>query len=198
MFREVVCKRCRERGFEIAAATGSAREAIALLMQHSIELLVLDLVLEDGDRFAVARAATQLPRPPRVLVLCGQINEYAITQAERHRVSGFVEKSARLEMLDEALDAMARHETSFSPGFEAARRTVRHDPRAIDKRLSRSEQQLLPSFANGWSNDEISVRTGIKSTTVQTHRSSILRKLGISGTPKLMAHLREHGFGTLS
>lgn len=195
MFREVVCKQCRERGFEIAGATGSAAEAIALLSLAPPELIVLDVMLEDGDGFAVAAAAARLPIAPQVLVLCGHVSEYAVMQAERHRVRGFVEKSAQLHVLGEALAAMAGRRPYFSPAFEAMRREVLRDPRAVAKRLSRAEQQLLSPLANGWSNDEIGARSGMKSTTVQTHRSSILRKLQIGGTPRLMAYLKQHGFG---
>jgi DNA-binding CsgD family transcriptional regulator len=53
---------------------------------------------------------------------------------------------------------------------------------------------VLARIGLGWSDAEIGADLGISEATARTHRSRLLRKLGLVGTPKLMAWAVEHGF----
>jgi DNA-binding NarL/FixJ family response regulator len=72
-----------------------------------------------------------------------------------------------------------------------ARRT---DPRSFIKNLTDWERAILSLIGQGLSDDEIGERLNLSPRTVQTHRSNILRKLSLKGTPKLIAFAIENGF----
>ena len=53
---------------------------------------------------------------------------------------------------------------------------------------------MLALIGAALTDEEIAQRLGISHTTAQTHRSRIMRKLGISGSGKLARFALEHGF----
>jgi DNA-binding NarL/FixJ family response regulator len=75
----------------------------------------------------------------------------------------------------------------FSQAFQAARVARRSDPRSFIKVLSDWERAILSLIGQGLSDEEIGERLNLSPRTVQTHRSNILRKLNLKGTPKLIA-----------
>jgi len=60
--------------------------------------------------------------------------------------------------------------------------------------LSERERAVLSLIGQGLSDEEIGERLTLSARTVQSHRSNILRKLGLKNTPKLIAFAIEHGF----
>jgi len=60
--------------------------------------------------------------------------------------------------------------------------------------LSDWERAILSLIGQGLNDDEIGERLNLSPRTVQTHRSNILRKLDLKGTPKLIAFAVENGF----
>ncbi|MGH7959909.1 MAG: response regulator transcription factor, partial [Opitutaceae bacterium] len=102
------------------------------------------------------------------------------------------------QALKDAISALRDGKNYYSPEFLAAKAAWRNDPNSITKRLSDSEQRVLPLIARGFNDEEIGRELGISRKTAETHRSSILRRLRIAGTPKLIAFAIEKGFGVLT
>ena len=61
-------------------------------------------------------------------------------------------------------------------------------------RLTEWEQAILTLIGGGLNDDEIGEKLTISPKTVMTHRSRIMKKLNVSGTPKLMRYALDHGF----
>jgi two-component system, NarL family, response regulator NreC len=69
-----------------------------------------------------------------------------------------------------------------------ARREAEADP------LSDREHEVLRLLARGHTNQEIAQRLYISVRTAETHRSHIMRKLGLESRAELVAYAIEHGF----
>lgn len=112
--------------------------------------------------------------------------------------------NARPETLRAALESLAAGRTFFSPAYVRAREQRRADPCAFDKLLTAAEVEVLVRIARGHNDEEIARQLAIRQGTAQHHRSQILQKLHLAGTPKLLAWAHAHGFavfapaGTLS
>ncbi len=133
-----------------------------------------------------------------MLVLSGQLDPFTVWRVERSGVHGFVDKGAStVEAVGEALVALGEGKTFFSPAYQAARRERRADTCSFEKVLSRTEQDVLALVGEGLTDQEIGRRMGIAPATAQTHRSKILQKLEIKGTPKLVAFAIQNGFTRL-
>jgi two-component system response regulator NreC len=196
MFREVIRKACgAEFGHKVVGATDSGVEAIKMIRKLKPEAVVLDLSLPDVDGFTVIDRVLAVSPDVRILVLSSLCDDYTLFRVERAGVHGFIDKNTNtVEALRNALAAIGQGQIYFSAAFQEARLARRADPQSFTKILSERERAILSLIGQGLSDEEIAERLSVSGRTVQSHRSNILRKLGLKNTPKLIAFAIEHGF----
>jgi DNA-binding NarL/FixJ family response regulator len=196
MFREAIRKLCeRELGHEVIGECGTGAEAITLTAQLQPEALLLDISLPDIDGLTVVDRLNRAGHFPRVLMLSSHCDEYTLFRVEKSGIAGYVDKNANsAEVLGEALQAVAAGRCYYSAVYQSVRERRRQNPRAFTKVLTEWELEILALIGLGSSDEEIAARLEISPRTVQTHRSNILRKLRLHGTPKLIRFAIENGF----
>ncbi|MGB3725613.1 MAG: LytTR family DNA-binding domain-containing protein [Glaciecola sp.] len=84
---------------DIVAEAGSVSEAISILAQHNIDLLLLDIDLPDGDGFDVLQGAEHVPQ----VIFVTAFNEYAIKSFEYNALD-YLMKPVRKERLIQSLN----------------------------------------------------------------------------------------------
>jgi two-component system response regulator EvgA len=194
MFREALREICRRLGHEVVAETGLGAEGRALTRRHQPDVLLLDLWLPDIDGFAVAEQILKSRSTTKVLVVSAHCEDYTVFRLEQLGVHGFIDKHANTAaMLGKALEAIGCGRRFYSSAFQAVSAARRCNPRDYTKTLTEWERTILGYIAIGYSDEEIASRVGIAARTVQGHRSNMIRKLNVTGTPKLMAFAHEHG-----
>lgn len=196
MFRDVIRKACEVRfGHEVIGETGSGVKAVEMILELKPDAVILDLSLPDMDGFNVVdRVSKSLPGL-RILVVSSHCDDYTLFRVEKSGVHGFVDKNSNtVETLHEALVAVEAGRIYYSSAFQSAKKARRADPASFTKILSDRERAVLSLIGQGLSDSEIGHRLEVSHRTAQTHRSRILRKLDIKGTPKLIAFAIEHGF----
>lgn len=198
MFREAVAKACeREFGHRVVAEADSGGKAVHCVLATQPDVLILDLSLPDMDGFAVIERLRGNACRTKILVLSAYSDDYTMFRIEKADVHGFVDKRQNaIAVLEQALRAIAAGGTYFSSTFKEARRARHANPQSFDKVLSETEQRILCLIGEGLTDEEIGRTAQISPRTVQTHRHNILRKLNISGTPKLIAFAMQRGFTT--
>lgn len=196
IIREAVRRACiHEFGHEVVGEAEFGAAGVQLVSQLRPDLVILDLGLPDMDGFAVASVIQKAIPTTRIMVLSGLLDDYTVFRVEKAGIHGFVDKNSNtITQVRGALDAIASGRTYFSPAFNMARLARRTDTASFEKVLSESEQEVLSLIGEGLTDEEIGIRLGISPTTAQTHRSNILQKLHIKGTPKLVAFAIRHGF----
>lgn len=200
MFREVLRKTCeRELGHAVVGECGTGLEAIRLEGSLQPDVVLLDLSLPDIDGLAVVERLHRARRYPRILILSSHCDDYTLYRVEKSGIPGFVDKNANTTaVLGEALQAVAAGRCYYSATFQSVRDERRQNPRAFTKILTDWELEILALIGLGLTDAEIGERLEISSRTVQTHRSNILRKLEIPGTPKLMRFAIDNGFTAIA
>lgn len=199
LFREVLRKLCeKEFGFTVAGEAGTGRAAVEAIRVHKPQIVLLDLNLPDGDGFDVIdQIQPQMPEL-RFLVLSSYCSDYALYRVEKSAVHGFVDKNTQsVEMLREALKAVSQGHCYYSPAFMEAKLERHRDSNSYIKVLSNRERELLGFMGQSLTDEEIAAKLGLAAKTVETHRGSILRKLGIPNTPKLIRFAIEMGLTPL-
>jgi DNA-binding NarL/FixJ family response regulator len=112
-------------------------------------------------------------------------------------VDGFINKNSHTcSAIGEALSAVAHGKRWFSPSFHQLRRQQNRDPLFFGRLLTDREQDVLGLVGHGLSDAEIAAQLGIATRTAADHRSNLLHKLNLDGTPKLITYAIEHGFST--
>lgn len=196
MFRDVIRKTCAMRaGHEVVGETESGMKAVEMILDLKPDAVILDLSLPDMDGFNVVdQIAKKLPSL-KILVVSSHCDDYTLFRVEKSGVHGFVDKNSNtVETLLEALAALEAGRIYYSSTFMAAKRARRANPTSFTKILSDRERAVLSLIGQGLTDEEIGERLNVSHRTAQTHRSRILRKLDIKGTPKLIAFAIEQGF----
>lgn len=196
MFREAIRKACeRDLGHQVVGECGTGAEAIALTRKLEPDALLLDISLPDIDGLTVVDRLNRAELFPKVLLLSSHCDDYTLFRVEKSGIAGYVDKNANSSaVLGEALQALAAGRCYYSAVYQAVRERRRQNPRAFTKVLTEWELEILALIGLGLSDEEIAARLELSPRTVQTHRSTILRKLRIPNTPKLMRFAIENGF----
>lgn len=199
LFREMMRGVCeRDFGWEVVAETGSGAEAVRLAQEHRPDVVILDLHLPDRDGFTVIDELVKLGGAARILVVSSRCDDYTLYRVERAGVHGFLDKNTNTpETLRTALSQVAEGRCFYSRMFQDAKLARRRDPANFVALLTEWERVILGLIGQSLSDAEIGEQLGISPSTVMTHRSKIMRKVGVSGTPKLIRYAIEHGFTQL-
>lgn len=183
---------------EVVGEAGDGRTGLEMILRLKPDLVVLDLGLPVMDGFAVMDEVRAKSPATKLLIVSGCLNEHAVMRVDKAGLRGFVDKGSNsVQELQAALAALDEGGTWFSQRYRDLAMLVRRNTSAVGKILSDAEQDVLGLVGEGLNDAEIAWRMDIAPTTAQTHRSRILRKLKIRGTPKLVAFAIQHGFTQL-
>jgi two-component system response regulator NreC len=111
--------------------------------------------------------------------------------------SGYILKGAETNELINAVRMVSRGEVFLHATM--ARRLVQDYLSRVEgtaessSALSPREKEILQLLAEGYSNNEIAQKLVISPSTVHTHRSNIMAKLGLSSRHELIRYARERG-----
>ena len=196
LMREAIEYACAEEfGHLVVGETGRGADAILLVARVKPDVVILDLSLPDMDGFAVVEAILKTAPATRFLMITASLDDYTVYRVGKLGIHGFLDKGSNaIAQLKWALDALAAGNTFYSAAFHTARHALRANANSFEKVLSVCEQEILSLVGEGLSDQEIATRLGISPSTSQTHRSNILQKLNVKGTPKLIAYAISNGF----
>jgi DNA-binding NarL/FixJ family response regulator len=180
----------QEPDLTVVAEAGDGDEAVRLLRETPVDLVVLDIAMPRTTGLQAAREISRRRDPPRVLMLSMHDNEQYFFESLRVGASGYVLKSVADEDLVGAVRAAMRGETFVYPG---AMGTLVRDylgrlgrgERVPETVLTEREDQVLKLIAEGSSSREIAAALVISPKTVERHRANILAKLGMRDRTQL-------------
>jgi DNA-binding NarL/FixJ family response regulator len=170
---------------EVVAEASDGYEALDVLAEHDVDVMLLDLRMPRldgvGTLTAIAERGMQVP----VLVLTTFDDDELMLQALRAGAKGFLLKDVALDLLVDAIGTLAAGGTMLQPAltdrvlraFSASSAGVPGNV-ALDP-LTDRELGVLRLAAAGWSNKEIAAALHLADGTVKNHMSSVLAKLGV-------------------
>jgi DNA-binding NarL/FixJ family response regulator len=177
---------------DIVRDVGTVNEAIDAIRALRPDVVLLDVHLPDGGGVEILEALGDALPATKCLALSVSDAAEDVIAIIRAGARGYVTKTI---MHDELLDAIRRvhaGDAVFSPrlaGFVldafASTKPVTTDP-DLD-RLTQREQEVLRLIARGYTYKEVAARVHLSVKTVETHVSSVLRKLQLSNRHQLTA-----------
>lgn len=174
----------------VVGEAGSVGEAVALILEHRPDVVLLDVHMPDGGGVAViARVAAAAPEV-RFLALSVSDAPEDVIATIRAGARGYVTKTIAGDELQDAVRRVAAGDAYFSPrlaGFVLDAFAERSDPvpdPELDQ-LTAREREVLRLIARGYLYKEIAQQLGISAKTVEAHVSAVLRKLQLSNRHQL-------------
>ena len=176
-----------QRDIDVVGEAIDGRDAIRHHERLSPDVVVMDVRMPTMDGIEATRRLVALDPPARVLILTTfDLDEY-VFEALRAGASGFLLKDVQPAQLVDAVRVVARGEALLAPTvtrrlldrFAHALPGPAEQPPPKLSSLTEREREVLGLLAGGMSNAELAERLFLSETTVKTHVSSILRKLGL-------------------
>lgn len=174
--------------YTVVGEAPSAAEAIAVVATLAPDVIILDISMPGGS--GLPAVAELLERAPKARVLMLSVHDDAeyVIESVRAGAHGYLRKDSAPGEMRAAITAVHAGHGYYSPKLagvladalrgRAAQPEPAAPPRAAEL-LTPREREILAHIADGATNREIGTRLGISTRTVEAHRDSLMRKLGI-------------------
>lgn len=177
-----------------AGDVDSAVAALSALPEGAVQVVLLDVHMPGGGGVEILHQV--VPRKPSLRFLALSVSDAPedVIAVIRAGARGYITKSATGPELAEAVERIAAGDAAFSPrlaGFVldafASGAPAAESP-ATDAdldQLTPREREVLQLIARGYAYKEVGRRLDVSVKTVETHVSSVLRKLQLSSRHEL-------------
>ena len=190
-----------EADIEVVGEAGDGQEAIAMATTATPDVILMDIRMPNMDGLEATRRICSADAPPHIVILTTfDLDEYAFAGL-RAGASGFLLKDALPEELVHAVRVIAAGEAILAPAVTRrlldryARRLPSIEPanEQTVRTLTTRELEVLRLVAQGMSNGEIGAELHLAESSIKTHVSHLLAKLGLAQRVQLVVLAYETG-----
>lgn len=169
--------------------------AVELVERLRPDVLILDLMMPDLNGLDVLQRVRQRTPDTRVIILSMYAEEAYVLKALRSGAAAYVLKAMSTSSLAEAVRAVTAGQHYLSPplterAIEVYIQRADH-PGLTDDRydlLTAREREVLQLLAQSMTSSAIAARLTISPRTVETHRTNLMRKLGLQTQTDLIRY----------
>ncbi|WP_299367646.1 response regulator transcription factor [Winogradskyella sp.] len=167
-------------------------EALQILNQHEIDIILLDINFESNDYsgFTIAKKVKELYPDIKIIILTQQakIDNYEILFNEIN-VDGYLDKQLGIDETLEALKAVSNGKKYIDKSIESMLQIGKW----LD--ISNREKQIINLLTLGLTQKEIAERLFISRRTVETHIKNLTAKIGAKNSVHLVSIYSEYKNG---
>jgi DNA-binding NarL/FixJ family response regulator len=174
----------------VGGEASTAPEVMRMVREHRFTVVLLDISLPGGSGIELLRdIRKELPRLPVVILTAHAEEQYAV-RAIRAGAAGFLTKESAPERLIEAVRKVAGGGRFVSPQLaEALASALAEDSSGQPhERLSDRELEVLERIGSGKTVSEIAAELSLSVKTISTHRTRLLKKMGLRNNAELMQY----------
>jgi len=195
LFRESVSRLLSvEPGFDVVAHCGTIEEALQVLRQESIDIVLLDFDLGQRDGREFLRLAREQGFNGKILLVTAGVDPGAVSELIRSGISGVFRKHDSAALLAQGIrDVMAGKVWLDQDQLQTALSAESTTPQPIEtRRLTEREQQVLSFVFEGLANKEIASRIGVSESSVKSTLQQLFSKTGVRTRSQLVRIVLEH------
>ena len=172
---------------ELAGEAASGDVAIQLCAQVQPDVILMDIMMPGMDGVAATRAIRQQFPTVQVVALTSFKEEGMIQGVLQAGAIGYLLKDVSAEELAQAIRAAHAGRATLSP--EATQALVRavSQPPVPGNDLTGREKEVLTLMVEGYSNTQIAEKLVVSPSTVKSHVSNVLSKLGVGSRTEAVA-----------
>lgn len=192
------------KGWSVCGEASDGREAVRLAVELRPDIAVVDLSMPHDGLEATRQIKREAPLT-EVLIFTMHDTPRMVREVLAAGARGYVLKSDAARHLISAVEALAEHRLYLTstvsesilegylqfisgddPGWAQKAAGGAEDP------LTRREREIVRLLAENMTNKEIAAKLSISVKTVETHRSAIMRKLGLNSIVELVYYALRH------
>ena len=172
------------KDWEICGEADDGRSAVEMAMKLKPDVVILDLLMPELNGLDATRQIRRALPPTEALIFTTREALELIRQALAAGARGYVLKSEPGQRIIEAVESLARHQPYFTPIVSESILNAfgANGSKPVDlafSPLTERERSVILLLAEGKGNKQVASALGISHKTVESHRSSIRRKLSL-------------------
>ena len=178
---------------ELAGEAEGGEAAIRLCAEVLPDVILMDMAMPDMDGAAATRAIRQQFPHVQVIALTSFKEGDLVKNALEAGAIGYLLKDVSADELAGAIRSAHAGRATLSPEAAQALVETANQPPAPGLDLTERELEVLALMVEGLNNTQIAGRLTVSSSTIKSHVSNILSKLGVaSRTEAVTLALRRH------
>jgi DNA-binding NarL/FixJ family response regulator len=187
--------------WEICGEALSGRQAVELARETQPDLAIVDLMMPDLNGLETTRQIRKVSGGTQVLIFTMHHNETLVHDVLDAGARGYLLKTDAETQIVAAVEALLKRQPYFSAqisetvlgGFlRSGRRSVTGNDGPAP-RLTPREREIIQLLSEGHRNKRVAQELGISIKTVETHRTALMRKLGVNSIVELVRYaVRNH------
>ena len=192
----------RESDVEVVGEAASGRAAMELARTLEPDVVVMDVAMKDSNGIEATRQLRSALPKLKVIALSSHSDSRYVNAMLDAGACGYVLKANAYDDLRRALAAAQQGKSYLCPdvtesvvGASLRKPELGSDP--SQSSLSPREKEVLQLLAEGLRSPEIGRRLYIATTTVETHRRNVMRKLRIHSVADLTKYAIREGLTSL-
>ncbi len=178
--------------FELAGEAAGGEAAIQLCAQALPDVVLMDMVMPEMDGATATRAIRRQFPKVQVIALTSFKEEGLVQNALQSGAIGYLLKDVSADELAQAIRAAHAGRATLSPEATQALVHAATQPPAPGHDLTERERAVLALLVEGLNNTQIAARLGVSPSTIKSHVSNILSKLGVASRTEAVALAVRH------
>lgn len=190
----------KERDLDVVAVTTDGASAVEVVAETHPNVVLLDLQMPGANGLQISPRIREVSEGTTIIILTGTSDALAHGRAVQAGAHGFLEKTAAIGDIAEAVRRARRGEPlnpqdEVEAALERVSRTRRREGDMGSRldRLTPRELEILRALADGRPVDEIVAELGLSRNTLRTHVQNILMKLGVHSKLDAIVAAIRHG-----
>jgi DNA-binding NarL/FixJ family response regulator len=191
-------------GWEVCAEAKDGRDAVERATSMKPDLVLLDIGMPNLNGLEAARQILATSPNVAILILTMHDSDNVIREVLRAGARGFLLKSDAGRDLVAAVEALESQKTFFTPrvsqmvldGFlnrEKKRSEIEDVANPSGDLLTAREREVIQLLAEGRTSKEVAVTLNLSVKTAETHRTNLMRKLGLHSVADLTRYAVRNG-----
>ncbi len=191
-------------GWEVCGEAKDGREAVELAAVSKPDVVLLDIGMPNLNGLEAARQISATSPTVAILILTMHDSDNMVREVLRAGARGFLLKSDAGRDLVSAVEAMQRQRTFFTTrvsqmvlnGFldrDNGGQNTELDSLASGDLLTSREREVIQLLAEGRTSKEVAVTLNLSVKTAETHRTNLMRKLGLHSVADLTRYAVRNG-----
>jgi len=180
-------------GWVVCGEACNGREAVELAATLRPHVVVMDLTMPELNGLDATRRIRKALPDTEVLILTMHHSEPLIHEVLAAGARGFLLKSDAGHAVLDAVESLARHKPFFTSKVSEILLTSYLHPElegggAASGALTPREREIVQLIAEGKSSKQVAASLGISEGTAETHRTNIMRKLGVHSVSEVVRY----------
>jgi NarL family two-component system response regulator LiaR len=165
---------------ELAGEAENGRAAIEICAKLQPDVILMDMVMPDMNGATATRTIRQQFPNVQVIALTSFKEEELVKNALEAGAIGYLLKDVSADELVKAIRAAHAGRATLSPEAAQALVHAASQPPALGTNLTERERAVLALMVEGLNNTQIAGRLVVSPSTIKSHVSNILSKLGVT------------------